>query len=71
MLKHTSTKRGRNHTPSPDPETLIRFAELLKLRGLAISTQEEYLRFVRKLTARTPLTVSGLFGPVRLLVMDK
>ena len=53
MLKHTSTKRGRNHTPSPDPETLVRFAELLKLRGLAISTQEEYLRFVRKLTART------------------
>ena len=49
----TSTKRGRSHTPSPDPETLVRFAELLKLRGLAISTQEEYLRFVRKLTART------------------
>jgi len=53
MLKHTSTKRGRVRTPSPDPETLVRFAELLKLRGLAISTQEEYLRFVRKLTART------------------
>jgi site-specific recombinase XerD len=52
MLKHTSTKRGRNHTPSPDLETLVRFAELLKLRGLSTSTQEEYLRFVRKLTAR-------------------
>jgi integrase/recombinase XerD len=51
--KNTSTKPGRVRTPSQDSETLVRFAELLKLRGLAPSTQEEYLRFVRKLTART------------------
>lgn len=53
MSIHTSTKRGRVRTPPQDPETLVRFAELLKLRGLAPATQEEYLRFVRKLTART------------------
>jgi integrase/recombinase XerD len=53
MIKKTSTKQGHKPTPSQDPETLVRFAELLKLRGLAPSTQEEYLRFVRKLTART------------------
>jgi site-specific recombinase XerD len=53
MSSHTSTKRGRVRTPPQDPETLVRFAELLKLRGLAPATQEEYLRFVRKLTART------------------
>jgi site-specific recombinase XerD len=53
MSHHTSTKRGRVRTPSQDPETLVRFAELLKLRGLAPATQEEYLRFVRKLSART------------------
>lgn len=53
MSKNTSTKRGRVRTPSSYPETLVRFAELLKLRGLAPTTQEEYLRYVRKLTART------------------
>lgn len=35
-----------------DPDSLVRFADLLKLRGLAATTQEEYLRFVRKLAAR-------------------
>jgi site-specific recombinase XerD len=35
-----------------DPESLVRFAELLKLRSLARTTQEEYLRYVRKLAAR-------------------
>lgn len=53
MSKNKSTKQGHKPTPPQDPETLVRFAELLKLRGLAPSTQEEYLRFVRKLTART------------------
>lgn len=52
-MLNISTKRGHKHTPPQDPETLVRFAELLKLRGLAPSTQAEYLRFVRKLTART------------------
>jgi integrase/recombinase XerD len=51
-MKNTSTKRGRVRTPSQDPITLVRFAELLKLRGLARATQEEYLRFARKLLER-------------------
>ncbi|MBK8478320.1 MAG: tyrosine-type recombinase/integrase [Opitutaceae bacterium] len=50
--KNTSTKRDRVRTPSQDCETLVRFAELLKLRGLAQSTQDEYLRFARKLLER-------------------
>jgi len=62
-MKNTSTKRGRVRTPSPDPETLVRFAELLKLRGLAPATQEEYLRFVRKLAARTGGDPSALDEP--------
>jgi len=37
---------------SSDPNTLVRFADLLKLRGLAARTQAEYLRYVRKLAAR-------------------
>ncbi len=53
MLNNKSTKQGHKPTPPQDPETLVRFAELLKLRDLAPGTQEEYLRFVRKLTART------------------
>ena len=54
MPKNTSTKRGRKEAPLvTDCESLVRFAESLKLRGLALATQEEYLRFVRKLTART------------------
>lgn len=35
-----------------DPDSLVRFADLLKLRSLAPSTQAEYLRYVRKLAAR-------------------
>jgi len=35
-----------------DSISLVRFAELLKLRSLAASTQSEYLRYVRKLAAR-------------------
>ena len=49
---NTSTKRGRVRTPSQDGETLVRFAEALKLRGLAVATQSEYLRFARKLLER-------------------
>ena len=61
MSNHTSTKRGRVRAPLiPDPESLVRFAELLKLRGLAPATQEEYLRMVRKLAARTGGDPSGL-----------
>lgn len=50
----TTKKRGVvNATISTDPESLMRFAELLKLRSLAFTTQSEYLRYVRKLASRT------------------
>ena len=52
MSTHTSTKRGHARVVPADPESLVRFAELLKLRSLALTTQEEYLRYVRKLAAR-------------------
>jgi len=53
MSNNKSTKRGRDGEPLvPDNATLVRFAELLKLRGLAATTQEEYLRFARKLLGR-------------------
>ena len=53
MSSHKSTVPGRA-APSgeADPESLVRFADLLKLRSLAASTQAEYLRYVRKLAAR-------------------
>jgi hypothetical protein len=44
----------------PDCEALVRFAETLKLRTLARATQEEYLRFVRKLAAQHGGDPSGL-----------
>ena len=51
---HASTLRGgatkKNH--APDAESLVRFAETMKLRSLAAATQEEYLRFVRKVATR-------------------
>lgn len=37
---------------TPDPDSLVRFADLLKLRSLAATTQAEYLRYLRKLAAR-------------------
>lgn len=48
---HASTARGgKKH--APDCESLVRFAETMRLRSLAEATREEYLRFVRKLAAR-------------------
>ncbi len=38
--------------PAPDPESLVRFAELLKLRSLAAHTQSMYLRTLRQLAKR-------------------
>jgi integrase/recombinase XerD len=50
---HASTRKGGARAVRvPDSEALVRFAETLKLRSLARATQEEYLRFVRKLAAR-------------------
>lgn len=49
---HASTARGGKKKHAPDCESLVRFAETLKLRSLADATRAEYLRFVRKLAAR-------------------
>lgn len=50
MTSHKSTAKGRATAATlSDPDSLVRFVELLKLRSLAASTQEEYLRYVRKL----------------------
>ena len=35
-------------TAAVDPDSLVRFADLLKLRGLAPATRKEYFRYVRK-----------------------
>jgi site-specific recombinase XerD len=65
MSSHKSTGRKRAGTAvlPTDPESLVRFAELLKLRALAASTQAEYLRFVRKLTAKNGGDPAGLDEP--------
>lgn len=54
MSSHQSTKKRGvvSTTSSTDPESLVRFAQLLKLRSLACTTQAEYLRYVRKLAER-------------------
>jgi integrase/recombinase XerD len=49
---HASTLRGGKKIHVPDCESLVRFAETMKLRSLAEATRDEYLRFVRKLAAR-------------------
>lgn len=54
-MPNKTTKRNASVTSgcvSPDPDSLVRFADLLKLRSLAPTTQAEYLRYVRKLAAR-------------------
>jgi hypothetical protein len=43
-----------------DPESLVRFAELLKLRSLAASTRVGYMRVLRRLCARTGGDIAGL-----------
>lgn len=52
MSSHKSTKKDAAKVAFNDSDSLLRFAETLKLRSLAVSTQEEYLRYVRKLAAR-------------------
>ena len=52
MSTHKSTAQGRATAATlADPESLVRFVELLQLRSLAPSTQAEYLRYLRKLAA--------------------
>jgi site-specific recombinase XerD len=60
MSSHKSTKKDAAKVAFNDSESLLRFAETLKLRSLAISTQEEYLRYVRKLAARMQRDPAGL-----------
>lgn len=43
-----------------DPESLVRFAELLKLRSLATSTQVGYLKVLRRLVGRVGRDPAGL-----------
>ncbi len=58
---HASTRKGGARAVRvPDSEALVRFAETLKLRSRAPATQDEYLRFVRKLAARHGGDPSGL-----------
>lgn len=54
MGKHTSTKKGRDfrRVVTERYESLLRFSETLKLRGLSHNTQSEYRRYVRKLSER-------------------
>lgn len=54
-MVNTSTKKKVKAVSAAfasDPDSLVRFADLLKLRSLAVTTQAEYLRYVRKLAAR-------------------
>lgn len=54
-MANTSTQRKAKAVSAAlasDPDSLVRFADLLKLRSLARSTQEEYMRYVRKLAGR-------------------
>ena len=52
MSSHKSTKKASAKVAFNDSDSLLRFAETLKLRSLAVATQEEYMRYVRKLAAR-------------------
>lgn len=61
MSTHKTTVKGHgNQVVAPDPESLVRFAELLKLRSLAYSTQAEYLRYIRKLAVKVKRDPSDL-----------
>ena len=64
MSSHKSTKKGAAAVaPVPDHESLVRFAELLKLRTLAKSTHDEYLRYLRKVAARAGCDPAQLDEP--------
>jgi site-specific recombinase XerD len=60
MSSHKSTKKNAAKVAFNDSDSLLRFAETLKLRSLAATTQEEYLRYVRKLAARVKRDPAGL-----------
>lgn len=55
MPNKSTAKKNAAETPaerSSSPDSLVRFAELLKLRSLAPATQAEYLRYLHKLATR-------------------
>src|SRR5690554_401653 len=62
MSKHTSTQIGRDfrRVISEQYESLVQFAGTLKLRDLAVSTQYEYRRHLRRVAeqvGRDPATL--------------
>ena len=57
----STTKGGANQPPlPPDPESLLGYAKLLKLRSCALSTQKDYLRYVRRVAIRHGGDPAGL-----------
>jgi site-specific recombinase XerD len=61
---HASTLRGaKKKSHAPDAESVVRFAETMRLRSLATATQQEYIRMVRKLAARCGGDPAGLEEP--------
>jgi len=63
MLQHKSVSEKTKPSTRVDSnahESLCRFAELLKLRSLAPTTQKEYLRYIWKLAARKNCDVANL-----------
>jgi hypothetical protein len=64
MSSHKSTKKDAAKVAFSDSDSLLRFAETLKLRSLAVSTQEEYMRYVRKLAARVKQSIKCFNQPV-------
>ena len=55
MTNHKSTAKKAKAAPTvraSDPDSLVRFADLLKLRHRSRATQEEYMRYVRRLADR-------------------
>ena len=56
----TTAKGGARKVLPPDPESLVGYAKLLKLRSCAESTQKDYLRYVRRVAARHGGDPAGL-----------
>ena len=52
LTHYTTAKGGARKILPPDPESLIGYAKLLKLRSKAESTQLDYLRYVRRIATR-------------------
>jgi integrase/recombinase XerD len=58
--KSTNAKRAGVAALPSDPQSIVAFIELVKLRSLAPSTQVEYVRYVRKLGSRLQCDPSTL-----------